>query len=504
MKTQVIQLDPHDDVTSIRDKMAWAKTPRILLVYPRRSRILARTLDLHLLQRHALALGAQLAIVAPLDDIRRTSHELGIPVFKTTTIAQRRTWEEQNTPELPIRRVPLSDLRRMQREAIPEEGRWRSLLGIRLLFFSLAVLAVFTLLLLFYPSATVELTPATRTQSLTISASSSLKIAKVNLEGSLPARLAFTTLEQSMTAPVTGSVLIPNVAAVGIVRFSNLSTGTVGIPSGTVVRTTSSQPVRFVTTMDAVIPPGVGKTMDVLVQAVEAGSSGNLSAETLVAIEGELGTSLAVTNPSPTTGGSDHIAPVQTASDRTRLHAALVSEILDQCKTSLPKTIGNNAVYFPGTLAVGQILTETYFPADGQTGQTLSLTMNLQCQAQYALATDENKLANLAMDANLPVGFEPASIGLTKTSPSLPVTDGDGITHWKIQAQRLLQSRLDPMTAVELAQGRTPAYVASRLSEAFPLGVSPKIQVSPAWWPWLPVVPFRISVHIDRPAVVSE
>ena len=45
-------------------------------------------------------------------------------------------------------------------------------------------------------------------------------------------------------------------------------------------------------------------------------------------------------------------------------------------------------MYFPDTLAVGQILSETYFPADGQTGATLSLTMNLQCQAQYALAAD--------------------------------------------------------------------------------------------------------------------
>jgi hypothetical protein len=30
----------------------------------------------------------------------------------------------------------------MQREAVPAEGRWRNLIGIRLLFFTLAVLAV--------------------------------------------------------------------------------------------------------------------------------------------------------------------------------------------------------------------------------------------------------------------------------------------------------------------------------------------------------------------------
>jgi hypothetical protein len=494
MKTQVIQLDPHDDVTSIRDKMSWAKTSRILLVYPRRSRILKRTLDLRLLQRHALVLGGQLAIVAPSADIRQSARELGIPIFKSATIAQRRTWESKYSAETPVRRMPRSDLRRMQREVIPAEGRWRNLLSIRLLFFTLAVLAVLVLLVLFFPSATVVLTPETRMQSLTISASASPKVATVNLTGSLPARLTITDLERSKTTPVTGSIIIPNTSAAGLVRFRNLSTGTVDIPSGTVVRTTGSPPVRFATSKNVVVAAGVGKTLDDPVQAAEAGSSGNLPADTLVAIEGDLGTSLAVTNPSPTTGGSDHTAPVQTAGDRTRLHDALVSEILDQCKTSLPQSLGPGETYFPATLAVGQILSETYFPAEGQTGETLSLTMNLQCQEEYALAADVNSLASMALDADLPDGFEPVSSGVTTTTSSAPVTDADGITHWKVLAQRLLRTRLDPLEATQLVQGHSPGVAGRRLAATLQLAAAPTIHVTPAWWPWLPVVPFRIAV----------
>ena len=81
MKTQVIQLDSHDDVTSVRDRMSWAKTERILLVFPRRSRILTRTLDLRLLQRHAATLGAQLAIVARSEELRRVAKASNIPAF---------------------------------------------------------------------------------------------------------------------------------------------------------------------------------------------------------------------------------------------------------------------------------------------------------------------------------------------------------------------------------------------------------------------------------------
>ena len=496
MKTQVIQLDPHDDVTSIRDKMAWAKTSRILLVFPRRSRILERSLDLRLLQRHALLLGAQLAIVAPSADIRQSARELGIPIFKTVAIAQRRTWQAKYAVETPTRRTPRSNLRRMQREVVPAEGRWRNLIGIRLLFFSLAVLAVLALLVLFFPSATVALTPETRLQSLAISISASPQAASVELSGSLPVRLASTDLERSKTAPVTGSVITSNTPAAGMARFRNLSIGKVVIPSGTVVRTTGSPPVRFATTTDAVMPAGVAKTLDVPVQAIDPGTSGNLPADTLVVFEGDLGTSLAVTNPSPTTGGSDHSAPIQTATDRTRLHAALVSEILDQCKTSLPQLLGQGDIFLPDTLEVGKVISETYFPADGQTGATLSLTLKLQCQALYARAADIESLASLILDANLPAGFEPASYATTSAPSAAPITDADGTTSWKIKAQRLLRARIDPVKTLQLIQGRSLSVAVRRLAASLRLVAAPTIQVTPGWWPWLPIFPFRIAVLV--------
>ena len=494
MKTRVIQLDPHDDGTSIRDKMSWAKSPRILLVYPRRSRILAGTLDLRLLQRHAAALGGQLAVVAPLEEIRLAARDLGIPVYKTAAIAQRRTWKTDSSADTPLRRAPPPDLRQMRREVFPVEPPWRNLLGIRLLFFSLAVLAVLALLLLFVPSATVILTPETRIQNLAFSASSSLEVSSVNLAGSLPARLISTASKRSKTSPVTGTLIIPDSPAAGLLRFSNLTTSVVAIPAGTVVRTVSNPPVRFATTMEAVVTAGVGRTIDVPVQAVEPGSSGNLPADVLVAIEGDLGTNLSVGNPSPTSGGSDRSALVQTAQDRTRLRAALVSEILAGCQTSLPKSLEPDDVYFPDSLSVGQVLSEMYFPADGQAGETLSLTMDVQCQAQFASSVDVNNLARLALDANLPVGFGPVTAALKTVQSGTPLTDAAGVTHWQVQAQRLLSARLDPLEAAQLVQGRKPADASQRLAESMRLDGLPEIKLVPAWWPWLPVVPFRIVV----------
>src|SRR3972149_3670349 len=96
MKTQIITLESHDDLISIRDRMSWAKTPRILLVWPKSERIPLRPLDLKVLQRHAASLGAQLGLVTRYRSLRREAQALGIPVFKSTGQAQRKPWPERD------------------------------------------------------------------------------------------------------------------------------------------------------------------------------------------------------------------------------------------------------------------------------------------------------------------------------------------------------------------------------------------------------------------------
>lgn len=494
MKTQVIQLDSHDDVTSVCDRMSWAKTGRILLVFPRRSTFVGRTLDLLLLQRHAATLGAQLAIVSRSTELRRVAEGLGIPAFATASSAQPEIWEIVNAPSRPLRRHQRPDLRQMRQEAFPPEAHWRTLFGFRLSIFSLAVLAIFVVLSLFIPSATIHLSPAIRQQSLKFTISASPNVTVVNLAGSLPARLTTIVVEHSKTIQTSGSIAIPEALAQGQARFRNLTTALTVVPVGMVISTLNNPPVRFVTTKEAIVPALFGKTVDVPIQAVDAGSTGNLPPDTLVAIEGELGTSLSVTNPAPTTGGTDRSGSIQTTADRSFVHEALVAEILEECKTGLQKALTPGDIYFPDTLAVSQVLSEIYFPAEGQSGDTLSLTMRLQCQVQYASQTDINALAEMSLDANLPVGFAPSPGGLEILLASIPISDTDGITIWEFQAQRLLHARLDPFTVQQLALGQRPSEAILRLNKSVLLAESPVIQIKPGWWPWLPLVPFRIAV----------
>jgi hypothetical protein len=495
MKTQVIQLVLHDDVVSVRDRMSWAKTERILLVFPRRSRIVDRPLDLLLIQRHAARLGAQLAIVARSRELRRTAKELGVPAFPTAASAQRQVWATDKVPASPQRRRERPDLNQLRREAFPPDAHWKSRDGFRFSIFSLAVLAILAVLSLFIPSASIQINPALQLQSLTLPVSASPGVTTVNLAGSLPAHSSSLVVERNRSVPTTGSITVPEAQAQGSVRFRNLTTAQTVIPSGTVVSTQANPPVRFTTTKEATVPAGFGKTVEVPVQALVGGASGNLSADTLIVFEeAGLGTSLAATNPKPTTGGTDRLGAIQTSKDRSSLRAALVKEILAECQTGFQQALAPGDIVFPDTLSVSQVLSETWFPAEGQSSETLSLTLRLQCQEQYAAQADVHALAGMSLDASLPVGFVSVPGGLQTQPVSTPLTARDGVTHWDLQAQRILSARLDPLRVQQAATGHTPPVAVLRLNQALLLGGAPVIKVKPDWWPWLPLIPFRITV----------
>ncbi|NUM43885.1 MAG: hypothetical protein HUU38_04195, partial [Anaerolineales bacterium] len=174
MKTFLIPLDPHDDILSVRDKMAWGKTTRLLLIWPETDApIFDRRLDLLLLKRRALELGAQLAFVTRDPEVKSHARDLGIPVFRTSREAQAAHWR------VPREINPLDILRRLRAlhgPKITTQELHRALRPSlaaphtlpyhvsRFTLFLLAILSVAALAALIFPSATITLTPATQAQ----------------------------------------------------------------------------------------------------------------------------------------------------------------------------------------------------------------------------------------------------------------------------------------------------------------------------------------------------
>src|ERR1044071_5476084 len=127
MKTQIITLESHDDLISVRDRMSWAKTPRILLVWPKYEKVTLRQVDLKVLQRHALSLGAQLGLVTRTRRVREDAEALRIPVFESTGHAQRVAWPKPRRRKW-MHRPPRKELRG-QRDPVSageERDTWRT------------------------------------------------------------------------------------------------------------------------------------------------------------------------------------------------------------------------------------------------------------------------------------------------------------------------------------------------------------------------------------------
>ncbi len=116
-------------------------------------------LDLKVLQRHADSLGAQLGLVTRRANVRRDAESLGIPVFISTTVAQRNLWPDSAPRSRRIPKAPRRNLRKIRDRIYEKEAPWRtSLLG-RVLAFTVGVIAVLAIAGLFAPRAALTLYP---------------------------------------------------------------------------------------------------------------------------------------------------------------------------------------------------------------------------------------------------------------------------------------------------------------------------------------------------------
>ena len=494
MKTQLIPLESHDDLISVRDRMSWAKTPRILLVWPKSERIPLRPLDLKVLQRHAASLGAQLGLVTRHRNIRREAQALGIPVFNSTGQAQRNPWPERDLRGKRTRRKPRQDLREIRKQVQVKEEAWRSHPVTRIGFFALGVLAVLVMASLFIPHAQITLTPETDMQSVTLPVQADPSVETVFITGSIPARELSVVVEGVQETLVSGYVPVPLTKAEGLVTFRNLTEEPVSIPAGTVLTSTGLPGVRFQTTEQGELEAGLKATVDVPVQAEDAGSAGNVDAETILAIEGNLGLQATVTNAEPTHGGRDRQTNAATEEDQASLRESLLAELKTQALQEMETMLASGDQIFPDTLKAAQILEETYDPPLGQPGSHVKLSMRIEYTASYASGKDLTELASTVLNASLPEGFVDTGEPLEFETVNSYQTNSTGVTRWTVRVSRQLEKQVSPGQVIPLVQGRSMAVAAGQLETILKLSAAPEIRLTPKWWPWLPLIPFNITV----------
>ncbi len=504
MKTQILQLEPHDDVISTRDKMGWGQAARIVLVWPKRERILVRKLDLLLLNRHAIKMGAQLALVTDDRDVRYNARQLAIPVFKNQRQARNPRWRAGRRPPRSIeRRRPRPDFAVLRKEIYPASTAWYNLPTARRGFHAVSIFAALALLSLVIPAASITLQPQTTSQEIRIPVSANPSTKAVNLSGDLPATPVRIIVEGSEFIAASGSLAVPEKSSFGRVEFTNMTDKVVNIPKGLVVTTLPGEgrePIRFTTTVSVNVPGG--ETALISVRSLAAGKDGNVQAGEIIAIEGSLGLRLSVTNPTPTSGGSEQVVNAPTLQDAKKLHEVLYARLQQAAERQLYEGDHIRGVFpIDSSLVLVSVLQEIYDPPlqDGiftHPAEKLGLTMRLEFQGIEVSNQDLRGLANLILDANLPDGYLPIHTTLEIEHLTRPLLDEELTARWRIEARRTLKSVVDERQVQELVRGLTPDQAASTLQAELPVEEEVDIQLAPQWWPRLPILPFRIEVFL--------
>jgi hypothetical protein len=509
MKTQILHLEPYDDINSARDKMGWGQTRRILLVWPKNEHIVNRKIDLILLQRHSKQMGAQMAFVTRDADIKLYARELGIPVFRSLDQAQTSRWRRRrsrrkglsdqpwprSTSELDIEQEDLvSYLEKLRENAHPLPPEWSKQPGVRFGIFALAVLAVLAIAAVLVPSAQIKLTPQTQNQVTLFTAEADLTIDNINLSGVVPARETRVIVEGRDAITTTGSILLPDEAAIGSVHFINLTDQTVEIPAGTVVRTLDIDAVRFVILREGMLAPSPDGMIGLPIRALTRGEAGNLSAGEIQAVEGPLGLRVAVDNSFPTSGGADFNSPAPSPSDRVELRRKLYASLRETAFAEIQSQIGPQDILLDRSPKLVEVLEESYTPANTEPADRISMLMRVEFKASIVSGEDLEELIQGLLNASLPPGFTVTSQDLTIEQLTEPQWIGETVVRWQIRANREISANLSSNQAINLTMGLPPSEASARLSSAMQLDAPPIISLTPSWWPRLPILPFRIQI----------
>lgn len=217
-------------------------------------------------------------------------------------------------------------------------------------------------------------------------------------------------------------------------------------------------------------------------------------AGSVIVVDGPLGLSIAVGNPSATAGGSDSKVTGPTDEDRTELREVMMENLRREAETKFRAQIAPSDLLLMDSFEVAQILEETFSPSAGEPGKQLTLKLAVEFTAHYVSSEDMKQVSNAALDASIPEGYV-AFDTVTYKPLTDPSTDNAGISHFELDVSRTLHRKLDEAQVISLVRGGDPDSAIPLLTSSLPMRRPPEISVSPAWWPWMPLIPFNISIE---------
>lgn len=438
----------------------------------------------------------RLAIVSPDARARSLASSVHLPAFASTAALERQ--ELDATEQLTTaRRAAIARPVRVKRAAGTSPITVLGILGSLLA-------AVLVFMVVIGPTATVVVAPVSK-------ALGPIEFElRAGPDGEIPNTLTLVAndLSQKYSHKATGERLDP-IKAKGIARFTNRNTTEFRVLKGTVVRTRDG--VRFQTTEEKVIPrtgldvipPFVTfGNVDIAIEALDAGATGNVPANTITITDRS---DFAVNNPQPTSGGEIKKFAVVTGSDYG-LAAGRADEELR--KRALQKVEEwKKAEAAKGQLVYGPVTTVTAVtssaglvgtePKDGIFELTVTGTATgYSVPEAEPRATTITKLKQQA-DSDHDINETAAVVDLV-IGPTLK----DNGVRWRVRATTSQYPQLKEAPLRTALAGREFSDAQSVVeNQGLELR---RIQVWPWWWPRFPFFDSRLQIRVDPAAPATS
>ncbi len=510
---QVIELEDHDDINTIRDRLTTAQSPRVLLVIPWDSPSLRKPVDLQMVQRAGEASKIEVAIVSSESEIRAAAHDIGLPAFRSVDAARRKAhWFKTQDEEDELK--PWRPSKRKRREAeraavernqivVQTARRHPAWIALKIGIFVLALLVLAFAALAIIPSAQITLVPQSTKITASINVIADPEASEVDaLTGHVPSTEITTIVRDSITIPTTGKKSIPDTRATGRVIFVNQLNSPVRIGQGTIVRTSATgQALRYVLTKDVDIPAGIGAQAEGIVEAVEVGAASNVDANLINEIEGVAALAARVSNPDPLGGGGDKEVRAVDAADRAKAQEDIRPKLRDTALKQLQSQLASNEFIIPESLG-GSILELTFDHEVTEQADDLTLVMRVQYTAEKVKSEDANSLVFGALNAQTPPGYELLPEGMAfQRGEAFVISDTQTVSQtlyqFPMQGSGFAAANLDVGAVVGKIAGKPVEEATAVLQDSLPLKKDPQIALFPKWLPWLPWLSFRIQTEVN-------
>jgi hypothetical protein len=497
MKTTLIQIDPHDDLTSIKDKMTWSKSARMLLFFPSGYPLYQTDLALRLIQRYSITLGSQLAIVTRDNILKNIAIDIGIPCFSSAPQAEKSLWKVRDTQNL-VRIPKGAEVIQEQKNSLPGTKLMTIPTNLQKVFTSvLLFVLLFVLALFFIPSAQILLYPVSETQEITYTVTAGTDFLLVDIAGKVPAVRMSQEISAFLTKNSTGTIFLPISKASGFVEMINLSSQEIFIPAGSTLVSDIEPQWVFTLINEVILKSNTSEPLSVKIEANEAGDDGNITPGMTFLIEGYEDL-IQIKNPLAITGGKSQSLPSPGQADYLDLQNKLTKQLLKRCEETVLSQVKSGQSVIPGSIMLGAETQMVETPLVGQPSDIASLSITIECTAMLIKEDDETELAMRILDQNLVTGTVPLKDDISITPIGKVKVDGGDRFSWTVNVSRRIMQMWNTEELIGSLLGKSSSEAKKILAAGPPQSKPALITLVPPWWKYLPLLPTRVHIEVSE------